>query len=115
MSPNTRKIKINSEVLLKHYNPVYRELQNKYIHLEDLQHAPNSELPVRVILGISHFTKIKTQERPRVGLPGEPIAELSLGGLLFLLNKKLELQMCYFSKTYLHDYETLCSLDSLGL
>ena len=115
MSTKTRNININSEVLLKHYNPEYRELQNKYIHLKNLQHDPNSQLPVRVILGISDYTKIKTQERLRVGLPGEPIAELSLGGLLFLLDKKLELQMFYFSKTYLHDYETLCSLDSLGL
>ena len=41
---------------------------------------------------------MKTQERPRVGLPGEPVAELTkLWWVLFLLDKKLELQICYFS------------------
>ena len=91
MSTNTRKIKINSEVLLKLDNPEYQELQNKYIHLKALQHDSKSESPVHVTLGISDYTKLKTQEWPTVGLPGEPIAELSLGGLLFLLDKKLEL------------------------
>ena len=33
---------------------------------------------------------------------------------MFLLDKKLELQML-FSKTSLHDYEKLCSLDCLGI
>ena len=34
---------------------------------------------------------------------------------MFFLDKKLELQICYFPKTSLHDYEKLCSLDSLGV
>ena len=107
MSRNTRKIKIYSvkiqdnncefgcetelnhlekEVLLELPNPKSRELQNKYVLLKDLQinnHDPESELPVHVILGISDFTKIKTQERPRVGLPGEQIAELTKPGYCF--------------------------------
>ena len=33
-------------------------------------------LPVHVILGVNEYTIIKTQDRQRVGLPGEPIAEL---------------------------------------
>ena len=59
-------------------NSQNRELQNTYVHLKDLQiidHDPKSELPVHAILGISNYTKIKTQERRRVGFPGEPIAE----------------------------------------
>ena len=35
------------------------------------------ELPVHVILGAGHYSKIKTQERARVGQPGEPIAKLT--------------------------------------
>ena len=35
------------------------------------------ELSVHVILGAGDYTKIKTQERARVGQPGEPIAELT--------------------------------------
>ena len=99
MSINRRKIKIYSvkiqdincefgfetklnhlvkEVLLELPNPKYRELQNTSVHLEDLQsneHDPKNELLVHVILGVSDYTKIKTQERPRVGLSGEPIAD----------------------------------------
>ena len=36
-----------------------------------------SELPIHMKLGISDHTKIKTPERARIGLPGEPIAELT--------------------------------------
>ena len=101
MSTNTRKIKIycvkiqnincefsfktelnhlEKKMLLEFSNPKYRELHNTYVHLKILQindHDPKTELPVHVILGISDYTKVKTQERPRVGLPGEPIAELT--------------------------------------
>ena len=90
MSTNTRKIKLYSvkiqditelnhlekEVSLKLLNPKYRELENTYVHLKDLQindHDPKNELPVHVILCISDYTKIKT--RPRVGLRGAPLAE----------------------------------------
>ena len=86
MSTNTRKIKIYSvkiqdisyefgfktesnrlekKVLLELPKPKYRELQNTYVHLKDLQindHDPKGELPVRAILDISDNTKLKAQE-----------------------------------------------------
>ena len=37
-----------------------------------------SEFPVHVIPGISDYTKTKTKVQPRVGLPGDSIAELTL-------------------------------------
>ena len=123
MSTNTRKIKIYSvkiqdinyefifetelnhlekEVLLELSNPKYWDLQNTYVYLKDLQindHDPRSELPVHVILGISDYKKIKTQERLGVDLPGEPIAELTkFGWVIVSSEKKLELQICYFPK-----------------
>ena len=67
-------------MLFKLPNPKYQELQNTYVHLKDLQvddHDPKCELPVHVILDISDYSKIKTQKQPRVGLPVEPIAELT--------------------------------------
>lgn len=33
-----------------------------------------------MILGITDYTKTKTQQRARMGLPGNPIAELSKQG-----------------------------------
>ena len=61
-------------MLLELPHPKYQEVQNKCVHLNDLQingHDPKNELPIHVI---RDYTKIKTHERPRVGLPGEPIA-----------------------------------------
>ena len=47
------------------------------------------ELSVHVILGAGDYTKIKTQERARVGQPGEPIAELTkLGWVVISQGKK---------------------------
>ena len=50
-----------------------------YQYLKDIKindHDKKLELPVHVILGVNDYTRIKTKERPRVGLPGELIAEL---------------------------------------
>ena len=52
-------------MLLELPNPKYRELQNTYVHLKDLQinkHEPKRELAVHVIRGISDYTKTKTEE-----------------------------------------------------
>ena len=52
-------------MLLEFPQPKYRELQNTYVHLKDLQindHDPKNELPAPVILGINDYTKMKTQE-----------------------------------------------------
>ena len=137
---NTRKIKIYSvkiqdincefgfetelnhldkELLLELPNPKYRQLQNTYVHLKDLQindHDPKGELPLHVILGISDYTKIKTQERPRVGLPGKPIAELTkVGWVIVSPGQETGITNMLFSKTFLHDYQKLCSLDCLDI
>ena len=71
---------LEKETLLELLNPKHRELQNTYVDLKDLQindHDPKSELQVHVILAISDYTKIIIQERPRVGLLGETIAEFN--------------------------------------
>ena len=140
MSTNTRKIKIYSvkiqdincefsfetklnhlekEVLLELPNPKYWDLQNIYVYLKDQQindHDPRSELPAHVILGISDYKKIKTQERLRVGLSGEPIAELTkFGWVIVSSGKETGVTNMLFSKTSLHDYEKLFSLDCLDI
>jgi len=35
-----------------------------------------SELPVNLILSTNEYTQIKTETTPKLGKPGEPIAEL---------------------------------------
>ena len=58
--------------------PNSKELENTYVHLMDLQiidNDPKNEILVHVILGISDYTKIKSQEQSKVGFPGEQLAE----------------------------------------
>ena len=60
-------------MLLELPNPEYQNLQNSYQHLKNFkinEHDKKLELLVHVILGMNNYTRIKTQERPRVGLPG---------------------------------------------
>ena len=73
-------------------------------------------IPVHIILGVNNYTKIKTQERPRVRPEGEPVAELTkLGWVVVSPGNSSEVTNLLFSKTSLHDYENLCSLDYLGI
>ena len=72
--------KVEKQVLLEIPNPYYSEMQKKYAHLSDIiitDHNTEKKLPVNFILGAGDYTKIKTQERARVGQPREPIAELT--------------------------------------
>ena len=77
---HTEISKLEESVLLELPNPEYQNLQNSYQHLKDIEisnHNKKRELPVHVILWLNDYSRIKTQERPRVGLPGQPIAELT--------------------------------------
>ena len=74
------------------------------------------ELPVHVILEAGDYTKLKTQERAKVGQPGEPIAELTkLGWVVISPGQETSVTKMLFSKTSVHDYENLCNLDVLDV
>ena len=93
--------KLEKSVLVELPNPKYLELQNKYQHLKDLEvndSDPKAVLPVHVILGVNDYTKIKTQERPRVGLEGEPVAELNYDEWLFRQEATVKLLIYCFLK-----------------
>ena len=103
--------KLEKSVLLELPHPEYKNLQNIYQHLKDIKinnHDKKRELPIHVILGMNDYTKIKTKERPRVGLPGEPIAELTKLGWVILSSGKesastntcLLRHLCMTMKTY---------------
>ena len=62
-------------------------------------------------LGSGDYTKIKTQERVRVE---KPIAEMTwLCWVLIYADQARGLTNIMLSKTLLHDYKNLCSLDVL--
>ncbi|CAB4044087.1 Hypothetical predicted protein, partial [Paramuricea clavata] len=59
-------------------NPNYQTLVDLYDQLEGVSMEDNDTkplLPVHLILGASAYAAIKTAEPPRVGFPGEPVAE----------------------------------------
>ena len=105
--------RLEKEVLLQLPNPKYRELQNTNVHLKDLQihdHDPKSELPVHAILGISDYTKIKTQKRPRLGRTKEPVAELTkFGWVIVSPGQVTGVTNMLFSQTSFHDYENFAA------
>ena len=65
---------------------------------------------------MNDYTRIKTQERPRVGLPGELVAELTkLSWVTLSPENENASSNILFNKTSLHNYGNLCSLDCLGI
>ena len=111
--------KLEKSVLLGLPNPNYREIQNSYQHLRDItlnHYDTKSKLPIHMMLGVSDYKKIETQERARIGLPGKLIAELTkLGWYIVSPGKESDITNISFSQTSIHDYENLCSLDFLGV
>ena len=89
MSLNFRlkKNELEKSVILELPNPEYQNLLNSYQHLKDIkinERDKKLELPVHVILGVNDYTRIKTPERLRVELPGEPIVERTKLGSVIL-------------------------------
>ena len=88
----TETEKPQKSVLLELPNPEYQNLQNNYQHLKNIKtnHLDKKrELPVHVILGVKNYTRIKTQQRSRVELLGDPVAELAkLGWVISLPGKE---------------------------
>ena len=77
----------------------------------------DGELRVHMILGITQKLKHQRErERARIGLPGEPITELTkLGWYTVSLGKENDITNILFSQTSIHNYQKLCSLDCSGV
>ena len=72
--------KVDRRTLLSLGNPRYKELVERYDHLKEVTMDDvdeKEELPVHLILGTNEYAQIKTETRPKIGKPGEPIAELT--------------------------------------
>ena len=75
--------KVNKSELLYLDNPKYEEIIKTNEHMQGVtmdDHDTKDKLPVHIILGASEFAKLKTEKLPRVGLPGQPVAELTRYG-----------------------------------
>ena len=73
-------------------------------------------LPLHLILGASEIARIKTDQVPSVGSPGEPVAELTrFGWTIMSPGKEPDLSNLLVTQTSRVEYEDLCRLDVLGL
>ena len=73
-------------------------------------------LPVHLILGTGDYSKIKTASKPRIGSPGEPVAELTkFGWTIMSPGEEVNLNNMLLTQIHRDDYEQLCRLDVLGL
>jgi hypothetical protein len=100
-------------------NPQYTKLIQSFKHLERItmiDNDPKPFLPVHLILGASDYAAIKTTEPPRIGKPGEPVAEKTkFRWTIMSPGKELDHSKMLLTQTSRTDYEDLCRLDVLGL
>ena len=115
----TEVTKVDRGTLLSLENPRYKELVERYDHLKEVtmdDADEKEELPVHLILGTNEYAQIKTETRPKIGKPGEPIAELTrLGWTIMSPGSESDLTNMFLTQTSAADYEALCRLDVLGL
>ena len=115
----TEVTKVDRSNLLCVDNPRYKQLVNHFNHLKGITMADvddKPQLPIHLILGASEYAKIKTATKPRVGQPGEPVAELTkFGWTLLSPGSEDDLTKTLFAKSSVQDYHKLCDLDVLGL
>ena len=111
--------KVDKDVLLSLENPKYEAMVNKYRHLSDLRLNDmdnKSELPVHLVLGTSEYSRIKTATKPRIGNPGEPVAEYTrLGWTIISPGAELDMSNLFLARSATEDYDRLCSWDVLGI
>lgn len=115
----TEVTRVDRSTLLSLDNPGYAGILEKYpyldgVYMDDRDEKP--ELPVHIILGASEYAKIKTETIPKIGRPGEPVAELTkFGWTIMSPGKEVDLSNMFLTQTTAADYEQLCKLDVLGL
>ena len=71
---------MNRGVLLNLTSPGYKDMVTRCDHLKGIvidDVDAKRELPVHLILGISEYARIKMETTPKIGQPGEPIAQLT--------------------------------------
>ena len=105
--------------LLKINDPHYQKIIDLYAHLKGVvmtDHDPKPHLPVHLILGASDYAAIKMSERPRIGLPGEPVAERTKQGWTIMSpGTEIDHTNMLLTQTSHVDYEELCGMDVLAL
>ena len=79
--------KVEKGQLLFLDDPNYEETFAKNPHLSGVvmnDQDKKSRLPVHLILGAGEYAKLKTESAPKIGEPGEPVAELTKFGRIIM-------------------------------
>ena len=64
------------------------------------------ELPIHLILGASEYTTLKVNSMPRIGNPGDPVAELTLFVWMMMSpGKDVDLTNMFLTQTSSCDYK----------
>ena len=115
----TEVTKVDRGTLLSLDSPKYGEVLQKYTHLERVHMDDDdtkAELPVHIILGVSDYAKIKTENKPKIGRHGEPVAELTqFGWTIMSPGKKVDLSIMFLTQTAATDYEELMQTGCPGI
>ena len=83
--------KVDKGELLILENPKYQEVIARNPHLSGVvmnDVDTKSRLPVHIILGAGDFAKLKTESVPKIGEPGQPVAELTIYLLDYHVSRK---------------------------
>lgn len=111
--------KVDRERLLSLTNPEYKRILSRHHHLKGVvmdDMDEKEELPIHLIIGASEYAKIKTETKPKIGKPGEPIGELTkFGWTIISPGSEVDTEHMFFAGSSRVDYDKLCSLDILGL
>ena len=111
--------KVDKHELLNVDNPKYEELIASYEHLKGVYVEDNdkkSKLPIHLILGASDYLCIKTDEPPRVGNTGDPVAEeTKFGWTIIAKRNEIDYTALLLAQANQRDYEQLCRLDVLRI
>ena len=110
---------IEKSVLLSLPNPNSNKLVKRFTHLKGVKLDDvdtKGQLPVHLIIGASEYARIKTCTSPKIGNPGEPVAEFTrFGWTIISPGQEMGLNKLYLARSSTQDYEDLCKLDVLGL
>ena len=104
--------KIEKHELLTLSNPRYNQILEKYQHLNGVvfnDKDSKEQLPIHLILGVGEYAKIKTSVRQKVGVPGDPVTELTkFGWILVSPGQGVDLSQMFLTQTSSVEYEELC-------
>ena len=112
--------KVDKGQLLFLDNPNYEETIAKNPHLSGVvvnNQDKKGRLPVHLILGAGEYAKLKMESAPKIGEPGEPVAEPPKFSRIIMSPGKepLDITNMLLTQTSHVDYEDFCRLVVLGL